>query len=67
MVPMIFLSAALAVLASVAGLYVSYYAGTAGGASVALAIVAVYLLSLPLGRLLRLWAARPASTAATIV
>ena len=49
--PMIALAAAIAVLAGVAGLYLSYYAGTAGGASVALAIVAVYLLSLPLGRL----------------
>jgi ABC-type Mn2+/Zn2+ transport system permease subunit len=45
------LAAALAALAGVAGLYLSFYAGTAGGASVALAIVAVYLLSLPLGRL----------------
>lgn len=45
------LAAALAALAGTAGLYLSYYAGTAGGASVALAIVVVYLLSLPLGRL----------------
>jgi len=51
MAPMMLLAAVLAVLAAVAGLYLSYYAGTAGGASVALAIVAVYLLSLPLGRL----------------
>jgi len=51
MLPMMLLAAALAVFAGVAGLYLSYYAGTAGGASVALAIVAVYLLSLPLGRL----------------
>ena len=36
---------AIAILAGVAGLYLSYYAGTAGGASVALAIVAAYLLS----------------------
>ena len=48
---MIALAAAIAVLAGLAGLYLSYYAGTAGGASVALAIVAAYLLSLPLGRL----------------
>ncbi len=48
--PMIALAAALAVLAGLAGLYLSYYAGTAGGASVALAIVALYLLSLPMGR-----------------
>ena len=45
------LAAGLAALGGVAGLYLSYYAGTAGGASVALAIVAVYLLALPLGRL----------------
>jgi len=51
MLPMMLLAAALAALAGIAGLYLSYYAGTAGGASVALAIVAVYLLSLPLGRL----------------
>jgi ABC-type Mn2+/Zn2+ transport system permease subunit len=44
-------AAGLAVLAGGGGLYLSYYAGTAGGASVALAIVAVYLFSLPLGRL----------------
>jgi ABC-type Mn2+/Zn2+ transport system permease subunit len=53
MLPMMLLAAALAALASLGGLYLSYYAGTAGGASVALAIVAVYLLSLPLGRLRR--------------
>ncbi len=51
MLPMMALAATLAVLAGVGGLYLSYYAGTAGGASVALVIVAVYLLSLPLGRL----------------
>lgn len=50
--PMIGLAVAVAVLAGVAGLYLSYYAGTAGGASVALAIVAAYLLSLPLARVL---------------
>lgn len=48
--PMIAVAAATAVLAGLAGLYLSYYAGTAGGASVALAIVALYLLSLPIGR-----------------
>lgn len=48
---MMVIAVALAAFAGVAGLYLSYYAGTAGGASVALAIVAVYLLSLPLGRL----------------
>jgi len=50
-VPMIALAVAIAVLAGIGGLYLSYYAGTAGGASVALAIVACYLLTLPLGRL----------------
>ncbi|HEX3324822.1 MAG TPA: metal ABC transporter permease [Solirubrobacterales bacterium] len=50
-VPMIALSVAIALVAGVAGLYVSYYAGTAGGASVALAMVAAYLLSLPAGQL----------------
>jgi ABC-type Mn2+/Zn2+ transport system permease subunit len=42
--PMIVISCAIAVLAGIAGLYLSYYVGTAGGASVALAIVAAYLL-----------------------
>jgi ABC-type Mn2+/Zn2+ transport system permease subunit len=51
MLPMMLLAAGLAVLAGLVGLYLSYYTGTAGGASVALAIVAIYLLSLPLGRL----------------
>jgi ABC-type Mn2+/Zn2+ transport system permease subunit len=50
-VPMIVAAVIIAVLAGVAGLYLSYYAGTAAGASVALAIVAAYLLSLPLGLL----------------
>jgi ABC-type Mn2+/Zn2+ transport system permease subunit len=59
-VPMLFLAAAIAVAAGVAGLYASYYLGTAGGASIALAIVAAYLLALPAGRLLALRpAARP--------
>lgn len=51
MLPMMSLAAGLAAVAGIGGLYLSYYAGTAGGASVALAIVAVYLLSFPLGRL----------------
>lgn len=50
--PMIAIAVATAVLAGIAGLYLSYYAGTAGGASVALAILAAYLLSLPAARLL---------------
>jgi len=53
MVPQLGIAAALAALAGVAGLYLSYYAGTAGGASVALALVAAYLLALPLGALRR--------------
>lgn len=47
--PMIAVAVAIAVLAGLAGLYLSYYVGTAAGASVALAIAAAYLLSLPLG------------------
>jgi len=53
MVPQLGIAAVLAALAGVAGLYLSYYAGTAGGASVALALVAAYLLALPLGALRR--------------
>jgi ABC-type Mn2+/Zn2+ transport system permease subunit len=63
-VPMLLLAVAIAVLAGVAGLYVSYYAGTAGGASIALAIVAAYLLSLPAGRLLAASRSRPEATIA---
>jgi ABC-type Mn2+/Zn2+ transport system permease subunit len=51
MLPMMLVATALAALAGIAGLYLSYYAGTAGGASVALAIVALYAVSLPLGQL----------------
>jgi ABC-type Mn2+/Zn2+ transport system permease subunit len=43
MVPMMALATLLAVLAGVVGLYLSYYAGTAGGASVAGTLVALYL------------------------
>jgi ABC-type Mn2+/Zn2+ transport system permease subunit len=53
--PMLVIAVAVAVLAGLAGLYLSYYAGTAGGASVALAIAAAYLLSLPAARLRLLW------------
>jgi len=51
-VPTIALAVGIAVLCGLAGLYCSYYLGTAGGASIALAIFAAYLLSLPLGWLL---------------
>lgn len=47
--PMMLISAALATGLGVLGLYVSYYAGTAAGASIALVIVAAYLL-VALGR-----------------
>lgn len=43
MLPMMSLAALLAVLAAAGGLYGSYYLETAGGASVALAIVVTYL------------------------
>jgi ABC-type Mn2+/Zn2+ transport system permease subunit len=52
--PMLAIAVSIAILAGIAGLYLSYYAGTAGGASVALAIVAAYLMSLPAARLLPL-------------
>ncbi len=65
-VPMIVLAASIAVLAGLAGLYLSYYAGTAGGASVALAIVAAYLLSLAVGWLLGRRPSRRTGSVATI-
>ncbi len=65
-VPMIALAVAIAVLAGLAGLYLSYYAGTAGGASVALAIVAAYLVSLPAGRLASLRSEKRGPAEATI-
>lgn len=40
--PMLALAAGLAVLAGVSGMYVSHHAGTAAGASIALALVATY-------------------------
>lgn len=66
MLPTMLLATAIAVLAGVGGLYLSYYAGTAGGASVALAIVLTYLLSLPLGRLLAARRPAPVRAEATI-
>lgn len=65
--PMIAIAAVAAVLAGVAGLYLSYYAGTAGGASVALGILALYLLSLPLARLRSAQASKRPLAEATIV
>jgi ABC-type Mn2+/Zn2+ transport system permease subunit len=66
--PMIAIAVATAVLAGLAGIYLSYYAGTAGGASVALAILTAYLLSLPAARLLTVLrgAAAAAPEASTI-
>jgi ABC-type Mn2+/Zn2+ transport system permease subunit len=49
--PMFAIATAVALLAGLAGLYLSYYAGTAGGASIALAIVLAYLVALVLGPL----------------
>jgi ABC-type Mn2+/Zn2+ transport system permease subunit len=66
MLPMMLTAAALAALAGVAGLYLSYYAGTAGGASVALAIVAIYLASIPAGQLRAARRLAPGSAGATI-
>jgi ABC-type Mn2+/Zn2+ transport system permease subunit len=66
-VPMLFLSATIAVLAGTSGLYASYYLSTAGGASVALAIFFAYLLALPVGRLRTMRGPPgPASVEATI-
>jgi ABC-type Mn2+/Zn2+ transport system permease subunit len=45
MLPMMAVAVAVAMLGGAIGLYVSYYAGTAAGASVAGALVAVYLLA----------------------
>lgn len=64
--PMIATAAAVGVLAGLAGLYLSYYAGTAGGASVAVAILCAYLLSLPARRLRRLAVRKRARAGATI-
>jgi ABC-type Mn2+/Zn2+ transport system permease subunit len=58
-VPMMLLAVGFAVLAGLAGLYCSYFLGTAGGASVALAILAVYLAAVAAGRLRHL-VSRPA-------
>jgi ABC-type Mn2+/Zn2+ transport system permease subunit len=48
--PMMLASAAIAVLAGIAGLYLSYYAGTAAGASIAAMLVAAYLVAVPVAR-----------------
>jgi ABC-type Mn2+/Zn2+ transport system permease subunit len=66
MLPTMLLAAAIAALAGAGGLYLSYYAGTAGGASVAVAIVAAYLLCLPLGGWLATRRREPLRAEATI-
>jgi ABC-type Mn2+/Zn2+ transport system permease subunit len=65
-VPMVLVSCSIAVLAGLAGLYLSYFAGTAAGASVALVIVAFYLASLPLAGLASLRAPKRPPARATI-
>jgi ABC-type Mn2+/Zn2+ transport system permease subunit len=59
------LSVAVAVLGAVAGLYLSFHAGTAAAASVAGTLVLAHLLALPLAAALRRprASARPASAA----
>jgi ABC-type Mn2+/Zn2+ transport system permease subunit len=48
MAPMMAVAAAIAVLAGVGGIYLSYYARTAAGASIAAVIVATYFVALAL-------------------
>jgi ABC-type Mn2+/Zn2+ transport system permease subunit len=45
MAPMMAASAAVAVVAGAGGLYLSYYAGTAAGASIAAILVGAYLVA----------------------
>jgi ABC-type Mn2+/Zn2+ transport system permease subunit len=51
LVPMMATAAALAIVSGVAGLYVSYHLRTAAGASIALAMVAVYLVAAAAARI----------------
>lgn len=66
-VPMMGSAIAIAVVSGLAGLYCSYYLGTAGGASVALAILASFLVALLVGRLLELAPPRRSKPEATIL
>lgn len=50
MAPMMICAAAIAIATGVAGLYVSYYAGTAAGASIAASIVLAYLVAVIFSR-----------------
>jgi ABC-type Mn2+/Zn2+ transport system permease subunit len=51
--PMATVSAAFAIAGGIGGLYLSYYAGTAGGASIALCLVGAYLAALAADAALR--------------
>jgi ABC-type Mn2+/Zn2+ transport system permease subunit len=51
LVPMMATAAALAIVSGIVGLYVSYHLRTAAGASIALAMVAVYLLAATAARI----------------
>jgi ABC-type Mn2+/Zn2+ transport system permease subunit len=64
--PMLVAAVSIAVLSGLAGLYLSYYAGTAAGASIALAIVAAYLLCVAVGRLRAIRRRAPVGAGATI-
>jgi ABC-type Mn2+/Zn2+ transport system permease subunit len=63
MVPMMVLAAALAVLGGVAGVYLSFYAGTAGGASVAGVLIALYVAASIVERVRRAGRPRPSLAA----
>jgi ABC-type Mn2+/Zn2+ transport system permease subunit len=58
-VPMMCVGVVVALAGGIGGLYLSYYAGTAGGASIAAAIVAIYLLAVAFGRARALGSAAP--------
>ncbi|HEY3612966.1 MAG TPA: metal ABC transporter permease [Gaiellales bacterium] len=51
--PMLWVSVAVAIAGGIAGLYLSYYGGTAGGASIALCLVGAYLVAMALDSALR--------------
>jgi ABC-type Mn2+/Zn2+ transport system permease subunit len=63
LLPMMALAAGLAVLAGAAGVYLSYYAGTAGGASVAGVMIALYVLASVVERVRRPARLRPSLAA----
>jgi ABC-type Mn2+/Zn2+ transport system permease subunit len=56
--PMALLAIAVAITGGIAGLYLSYYAGTAAGASIALCLVAAYVVALTGDAILRRRAVR---------